>query len=658
MVEYSIELAEKYKLSGSNFLDWKFSSEANNNPTILWKSINKYYQPKTIQNQTTYLKRIFSTNLQKNKLEEVLNKLHENTQQLCSLIDDKTVNPSTLPDSVVAMWTIRNLPEDYKTIGELWLKKCEIEKVTPSLKDTIEELHAYIVQTEDDVETEKALMAKRIKNQNKNKAINRCTNNKHNPLAQHQEEDCWKLHPKKQPKNDKPVKALLANSNPPSNCSFVLDSGATTSMVNKREYFQSIEMKKQEIELADGSIIETLGHGTIQLEFKNIIPTFSNTLYIPSLATNIISMVKFLKTHHIIKLLNTDKFEVIDQEMKKVITRSLASGSLNLYYSPKALAISRTSRNLVTLHQAAGHPSLEYFGKMFPNQNIPQLQCIMCSTCKITKVPFSGSFPQANWKLEFLHMDLCGYISPPSVSGAQYVFKILDGFSHFAWIFFLKLKAETKEILKNHILKFKQQSNLKATNIASDNGTEFVNTKLREFFKEHGISHLTTAPYTPEQNPFSERSNQMTINKTRCLLKDSGLDSYFWAEAANTAVYLENLTPSKNINFEVPFKKWFNKAPSLKHLQLFGWTGNIKITHHVKFLPTKFPLLKIGDTSAHHHSFILVPNEMENLPLKENAILNDPNIQSEDEISWENLKNPSIEEPPLIQTQKPSVKGY
>ncbi|MBW0481538.1 hypothetical protein O181_021253 [Austropuccinia psidii MF-1] len=133
MVEYSIELAEKYKLAGNNFIDWKvrmksiltfkklyalatgtesiemaagrdkldperqelafkiicincdvkiaaqFSSEANNDPTILWSSIDRYYQPKTIQNQTTYLKQIFSTFLQKNKLEEALNKLLKNT---------------------------------------------------------------------------------------------------------------------------------------------------------------------------------------------------------------------------------------------------------------------------------------------------------------------------------------------------------------------------------------------------------------------------------------------------------------------------------------------------------------------------------------------------------------------------------------------------
>ncbi|MBW0514284.1 hypothetical protein O181_053999 [Austropuccinia psidii MF-1] len=254
-------------------------------------------------------------------------------------------------------------------------------------------------------------------------------------------------------------------------------------------------------------------------------------------------MATLLKTHHIIKLLNMDEFDIINQEMKQIVTGSIASGSINLCYSPKALSVSTAPRNLITLHQAAGHPSLEYFCKMFPNQNIPQLHCITCSTFKMTRVPLSGSFPQANRKLEFLHMDLCGPISPPSVSGACYIFKILDGFSHFAWIFFLNSKAETKEILKQHLLKIEQQSNLKLANIVSDNVTEFVNTKLREFFEENRISHLTTAPNTPEKNPFTKRGNQITINKTRCLLKDSGLDSSFWAKDANTAVYLENLTP-------------------------------------------------------------------------------------------------------------------
>ncbi|MBW0514000.1 hypothetical protein O181_053715 [Austropuccinia psidii MF-1] len=135
----------------------QFSAEANNDPTTLWSSIDKYYQPKTIQNQTTYLRHIFPAHLHKKKLEKTSNKLHKNTQQLCSVIENKTVKPSVLLDSVVTMWEIRNIPEDNQTIRELWHKKCEIEKLTPSLEDTIEELHAYIVHTEDDIKTKQAL---------------------------------------------------------------------------------------------------------------------------------------------------------------------------------------------------------------------------------------------------------------------------------------------------------------------------------------------------------------------------------------------------------------------------------------------------------------------------------------------------------------------
>ncbi|MBW0479563.1 hypothetical protein O181_019278 [Austropuccinia psidii MF-1] len=159
------------------------------------------------------------------------------------------------------MWVIRNLPDEYKTIGELWLKKCEIEKDTPSSKNTIEELHAYIIQTEDEAETKKALSYQQ--NKNKNKTTTRCSSNSHNPLAQNFEEDCWKLHLEKCPKNDKPIKALMARNDIISNSYFVLDLGTTTSMINSLSYFQYIDMKKQEIELADGSIIEALGHGII-----------------------------------------------------------------------------------------------------------------------------------------------------------------------------------------------------------------------------------------------------------------------------------------------------------------------------------------------------------------------------------------------------------
>ncbi|MBW0499360.1 hypothetical protein O181_039075 [Austropuccinia psidii MF-1] len=217
----------------------QFSAEANDDPMLLWKSIDKFYQPKTVQNQTTYQSRIFSTFLPKSKMEEALNKLLENTRALCSPIHDNSVTPSSLLDSVVAMWTIINLPNNYKTIGELWLKKCEIENA-------------------------KALATQQRENLN-SLPNTRCSKKYHNLLANHPEEDCWKLHPEKRPKNDKPVKVLLAANDASSRLKFILDSGATSNMVNHLQCFEEIDMRKQEIELANGFTIKALGSGTIQL---------------------------------------------------------------------------------------------------------------------------------------------------------------------------------------------------------------------------------------------------------------------------------------------------------------------------------------------------------------------------------------------------------
>ncbi|MBW0466405.1 hypothetical protein O181_006120 [Austropuccinia psidii MF-1] len=107
---------------------------------LLWKIIDNFDQPKNIQSQTIYLSRIFTPFLPKEKIREGLNKLLEKTRTLCSLIDDNGVTPSSLLNSVLAMWKIINIQNDYKTIGELELKKCKIGERTPSLKDTMEEI--------------------------------------------------------------------------------------------------------------------------------------------------------------------------------------------------------------------------------------------------------------------------------------------------------------------------------------------------------------------------------------------------------------------------------------------------------------------------------------------------------------------------------------
>jgi hypothetical protein len=122
----------------------QFSDEADDGPCKLWELLENFYQPKTIQNQSTFLNQIFTTVLMSDKLEANLTTLYKNSRILCSLIDDKKTKPSTLLDSVIATWDIINLPDDFKMAGELIIKKCKIEKATLSLKQTIKELRLYI----------------------------------------------------------------------------------------------------------------------------------------------------------------------------------------------------------------------------------------------------------------------------------------------------------------------------------------------------------------------------------------------------------------------------------------------------------------------------------------------------------------------------------
>ena len=89
------------------------------------------------------------------------------------------------------------------------------------------------------------------------------------------------------------------------------------------------------------------------------------------------------------------------------------------------------------------------------------------------------------------------------------------------------------------------QSEYRIKVIRSDNGTEYTSEKFNKFCEDAGIDHQLTAPYTPQQNGVVERKNRTIMEMTRCLLHEKELPKSFWAEAANTTVFLLNRLPTK-----------------------------------------------------------------------------------------------------------------
>ncbi|GJV18885.1 uncharacterized mitochondrial protein-like protein [Tanacetum coccineum] len=80
--------------------------------------------------------------------------------------------------------------------------------------------------------------------------------------------------------------------------------------------------------------------------------------------------------------------------------------------------------------------------------------------------------------------------------------------NHIAKIMgFFKTKDEAPEAIIKCIKNMKGRLNATVRNVRTNNGTEFVNQTLREFYENVGISHQTSVARTPQQNDVVERRN-------------------------------------------------------------------------------------------------------------------------------------------------------
>nr|GEZ75139.1 putative ribonuclease H-like domain-containing protein [Tanacetum cinerariifolium] len=76
--------------------------------------------------------------------------------------------------------------------------------------------------------------------------------------------------------------------------------------------------------------------------------------------------------------------------------------------------------------------------------------------------------------------------------------------------------------------------------IRTDNGTEFVNQTLRDYYEEVGISHETSVARSPQQNGVVERRNRTLIEAARTMLIYAQASLFLWTEAVATTCFTQN----------------------------------------------------------------------------------------------------------------------
>nr|GFB72755.1 integrase, catalytic region, zinc finger, CCHC-type, peptidase aspartic, catalytic [Tanacetum cinerariifolium] len=169
-----------------------------------------------------------------------------------------------------------------------------------------------------------------------------------------------------------------------------------------------------------------------------------------------------------------------------------------------------------------------------------------------------------------LHMDLCGPMRVESINGKKYILVIVDDNSRFTWVKFLRSKDETPMFIIKFLKMIQVRLNAPVRHIRTDNGTDFVNQTLRDYYEEVGISHETSVACSPQQNGVVERRNHTLIEAARTMLIYAQAPLFLWVEAVATTCYTQNRSIIRLRHGKTPYELLHNKLPDLSFFHVFG----------------------------------------------------------------------------------------
>nr|GEZ17496.1 hypothetical protein [Tanacetum cinerariifolium] len=172
--------------------------------------------------------------------------------------------------------------------------------------------------------------------------------------------------------------------------------------------------------------------------------------------------------------------------------------------------------------------------------------------------------------LQMLHMDLFALTFVKSIIKKMYCLVVTDDYSRFSWVFFLATKDETSRILKSFITGIENLIYHNVKIIICDNGIEFKNKEMNQFCEKKWIKREFSVARTPQQNGVAERKNKTLIEVAKTILADSKLPTTFWAEAINTACYVQNRVLVIKPHNKTPYELFHGRTPSLSFMRPFG----------------------------------------------------------------------------------------
>nr|GEV71333.1 retrovirus-related Pol polyprotein from transposon TNT 1-94 [Tanacetum cinerariifolium] len=136
---------------------------------------------------------------------------------------------------------------------------------------------------------------------------------------------------------------------------------------------------------------------------------------------------------------------------------------------------------------------------------------------------------------------------------------------------------------------------------------EFRNKEMDKFYSRKGIKREFSNARTPQQNGVAKRRNRTFIEAVRTMLADAKLPVTFWAEAVNTACYVQNRVLVTKPHNKTPYELFNERSIAIGFLRPFGCHVMILNTldHLGKYKRRCTSRLKDKES---HLRFIALPN--------------------------------------------------
>lgn len=378
-----------------------------------------------------------------------------------------------------------------------------------------------------------------------------------------------------------------------------MDTGATDHMTYDDRYFVSYESLDIPKPVSYGNWQRGQGIGVGDIRLECVLPSgdthfllLKSVLFVPGLKRKLMSLSCI-----------TDRGNYGEFSNDSIVIRSPSSVLLlvadkrsGLYFAratetPSKVNVVSTKPSLALWHERFGHVNKVYIERMAKHRIVDRLDCdlrtdrvegngVDCEPCVLSKQCKKSfplrSTPRAAAVGARVHVVICGPIATASIANSHYFVLYKDEFSGFRLIYFVNNRTNVFDTTQKATLRILNEGNSRVLKIVSDRGSEFTSARAEKFLLDNNILHEVSAPFSPSQNGFIERDNRTVTEACRAMLAGRKLPKKFWAEAANTAVYLLHRSISRN-NTVTPYELFYGVKPKVGYLKVFGCVAYLKI---------------------------------------------------------------------------------